>query len=340
MATFKKVLLQSSGGDNLFPKLTSSQVLYDTSGKTLETAYNNAISSLLDKIYPIGALYCSTKPTHPHTLFPGTYWKKVDGGNIIVGAGSYTDSNSVTCNFIAGQKNVEYWSNVSLTRDEMPNHTHLLYQRATSSGRDGWDEWGDGTSTTTLIQGSGAGHNNIMASTVVYMWERVATAEEESDHIITSYLPAIPDMKAASYLGYTVTCSTTSASNVGQPYYAFSRDAGVNSANSYKIVNDDANGYVQNTTLTITFPKAIIPKYIRIRAQSTNASNTSVVIPSYTSGSLGTSSCAFNENAINRWMDLRNENNQSTTSLSFKFTTYVKGTQVTVESIEITETSL
>ena len=151
MATFKKVLLRDSGGNNLFPKVASSQVLYDTAGTSLETAYNNAITTLVNKIYPVGALYCSTKPTNPSTLFPGTHWKVVQGGNVIVGAGSYTDGNSVTCNFATNSKNVEYWTNVSLMRDEMPNHTHLLYQRATSTGRDGWDEWGDGTTTTTLI---------------------------------------------------------------------------------------------------------------------------------------------------------------------------------------------
>lgn len=340
MATFKKILLQDSSGNNLFPKVSSSQILYDTSGTTLETAYNNAITTLINRVYPIGALYCSTKPTHPHTLFPGTYWKKVDGGNAIIGAGSYTDGNGVTCNFTAGSKNVEYWTNVSLTLHEMPNHTHLLYQRATSTGRDGWDEWGDGTTTKTLVQGSGAGHNNIMASTVVYMWERVATADEESDHIVTSYLPAIPDMRAASYLGYSVTCTTDSASNTGQPYYAFSKDKGVNAANSYVIVNDDANGYMQTTTLKITFPKAITPKSMRLRAQSTNAANSTVIVPTYNSGTLSTSSCAFNANVVNQWRSLGNESNKTTTSLSFSFITYVKGTKITIESIEISETEL
>ena len=338
MATFKKALLKNSAGDNLFPSIASTNILYDTSGTTLETAYTNALSTLIDKVYPIGALYCSTKSTHPHTLFPNTYWKKLDGGNIIVGAGTYTDVNNVTCTFTAGQKNVDYWTNVSLGRDEMPNHTHNLYQRATSTGREGSDEWGDGTATNTMVEGGSAGHNNLMASTVVYMWERVATAAEESTEVVTYYQPAIPSMKNTSYLGYTVSRTSNSnntSSTTGSPFSAFAVGGG-----SYKIINDDANGNEQYTTLTITFPNAIIPKYVRVRAESTSPADHTIGLPIYRNGNLKTVKYAFNASVIDHWFYIDNETDATATSLSFSFYTKTKGTIITVHSIEITETEL
>ena len=59
-------------------------------------------SNLLDKVYPVGSIYLSTKSTNPSTLFGGT-WVSWGAGKFLVGINS-SDSNFNTVEKTGGSK--------------------------------------------------------------------------------------------------------------------------------------------------------------------------------------------------------------------------------------------
>lgn len=74
-------------------------------------------TSLLDQIYPVGALYTSSKSTDPGTIFGGT-WTRIKG-KMIVGLDE-NDSDFKTVKATGGEKTHR------LSAFEMPDHHHDL----------------------------------------------------------------------------------------------------------------------------------------------------------------------------------------------------------------------
>lgn len=137
--------------------------------------------TLLDRTYPVGAIYISTVSTSPASLFGGTWTQLKD--RFLLGAGS-SYSNGATGGAATH----------TLIIDEMPPHRHS-FQNGSHTFL-----WGDGVGTVNIngtqavtaaasgnslytIQGTwtltnatggGGAHNNMPPYLVVYMWKRTA----------------------------------------------------------------------------------------------------------------------------------------------------------------------
>lgn len=128
--------------------------------------------TLLDFVYPVGAIYMSVSEISPATLFGGT-WERIQDRFLLAAGSSYTAGNT------GGE------ATHTLTKNEMPTHSHEIYsgygdvvsnvsdayryQTWGSSDR-GWKTGNLGTSNI----GGGKAHNNMPPYLVVYMWKRTA----------------------------------------------------------------------------------------------------------------------------------------------------------------------
>lgn len=136
-------------------------------------------TSLLDQIYPVGALYTSSKSTDPGTIFGGT-WTRIKG-KMIVGLDE-NDSDFKTVKATGGEKTHR------LSAFEMPDHHHdlpaFVYGDTNLQGdfTIKWDYSGQYKEnskwvprrTRTSDEGGGGPHNNMPPYVVYYMWERIA----------------------------------------------------------------------------------------------------------------------------------------------------------------------
>ena len=71
------------------------------------------IDNVLDKVYPVGSIYCSTISTNPNTLFGFGTWEYIEQGRVLLSQGS---------NYTAGSTGGE--KTHILTVNEMPKHNH------------------------------------------------------------------------------------------------------------------------------------------------------------------------------------------------------------------------
>lgn len=108
-------------GDIFAGDLTDELPLYnvhilETSIKTVQAVFCLApsMSSIVDLVYPIGAIYMSTDDTHPETLFPGTKWYTVSGRFLLGSSDRYA----------VGTRGGE--ASHTLTEAEMPSHIHQV----------------------------------------------------------------------------------------------------------------------------------------------------------------------------------------------------------------------
>ena len=124
--------------------------------------------TLLDWIYPVGSIYQSTKSTDPADLFGGT-WEAINNVFLLAAGTIYRPGTT------GGE------SEVTLTADEIPDHTHS-YQYTGQSTVIGTDAIrlydGDGKiNQYTGPQSSNCGgkaHNNMPPYLAVYTWKRTA----------------------------------------------------------------------------------------------------------------------------------------------------------------------
>ncbi len=168
-----------SVGINRFPTNNNSLDIDTINGK-----------SVIDLIYPVGAIYLSVNNVNPSTLFGGT-WEQVKD-RFLLGAGN-TYSNGST----GGA------STVTLTANQMPSHTHTQASctnpgnhshtipnvRSPSSSGSGayFESWpggsnsrthntnGSGSHTHTITlnyTGGSQAHENMPPYLVVFMWKR------------------------------------------------------------------------------------------------------------------------------------------------------------------------
>lgn len=91
--------------------------------------------TLLDLVYPIGSIYCSTKSTSPASLMGGT-WSAISG-KFLLGTSS-TYALGVT----GGE------ATHTLTSSEIPSHNHTIYNDGGKAG------WGDSGSTAGIVWNS------------------------------------------------------------------------------------------------------------------------------------------------------------------------------------------
>lgn len=129
------------------------------------------LTGLLDKTYPVGAIYVSTQYISPASIFGGTWVRLYD--RFLVGGGS---------SYSVGAKGGE--STHTLTTSEMPSHVHyandygggtnyIIHYCGNSSG------FGNTSGSNKMVllaatgsTGGGNSHNNMPPYLAVYMWER------------------------------------------------------------------------------------------------------------------------------------------------------------------------
>ena len=127
------------------------------------------VSTVLDKVYPVGAIYMSVSSTNPKTLFGGTWVQLKD--RFLLAAGT---------TYKAGSTGGE--ATHTLTVDEIPNHQHVLWypnEGGEQSAAIGYPEAGSkntwyAEASKTGGAGGGAAHNNMPPYLSVYVWKRTA----------------------------------------------------------------------------------------------------------------------------------------------------------------------
>ena len=137
--------------------------------------------TLLDVVYPVGAIYMSVSEISPATLFGGT-WERIQNRFLLAAGSSYTAGNT------GGE------ATHTLTANEMPVHSHDLRANTSWGGSETLAPWAQyfgsnilydvgasgGTITTsyygnvTQSAGGNVSHNNMPPYLVVYMWKRTA----------------------------------------------------------------------------------------------------------------------------------------------------------------------
>lgn len=128
----------AANSENLTKKWAMSSVSPDgkedsfsTTGKTKsakgwamqakEYAGSLDFSFLLNAFLPVGAIIELINDTDPNELYPGTTWIKMDGGLVLVSAGTYTE-NDTTYTYNLGDKGGE--AKHQSTIEELVKHTH------------------------------------------------------------------------------------------------------------------------------------------------------------------------------------------------------------------------
>lgn len=141
------------------------------------------MNNLLNKTYPVGAVYISINNTSPASLFGGT-WAAFGAGCALVGVNS-SDTAFDSVEKTGGAKTH------TLNTSEIPSHTHSLPALGRPSGYmfylSGMGRAQENTSSgiyvatasmTSIITpdyvGGGAAHNNLQPYITVYMWKRVS----------------------------------------------------------------------------------------------------------------------------------------------------------------------
>jgi hypothetical protein len=148
-------------------------------------------TSLLQTIYPVGAIYISTLATNPNTLLGFGTWTAYGAGRVLVGLGSSP---------FDALGNTGGAETHTLVSGEMPAHTHVqdshthgpatsggtpidfMYTAVVGTGGAGLTAGTNITSspttaaTTAVNQNTGGGgaHNNLQPYVTVAMWLRTA----------------------------------------------------------------------------------------------------------------------------------------------------------------------
>lgn len=139
------------------------------------------IDDLLNKVYPVGAIYLSVNVTSPASLFGGT-WEQIKDRFLLASGNTYT----------AGTTGGE--ATHTLTINEMPSHRHRVYSSSGYSadsiglgnsngkymcctlngGNVGYYDTTKTGSNALENTGGSKAHNNMPPYLAVYMWKRTA----------------------------------------------------------------------------------------------------------------------------------------------------------------------
>lgn len=128
------------------------------------------VSTVLQSVYPVGAIYLSTSSTNPKTLFGFGTWAQIKDTFLLAAGSTYK----------AGATGGE--ATHKLTAEEMPNHAHLIWAPNASGEANaaiGFPTTGSkntyyAEASKTGGAGGGGAHNNMPPYLAVYMWKRTA----------------------------------------------------------------------------------------------------------------------------------------------------------------------
>lgn len=160
----------------------SSNGLLSSADKKKLDELSGQTTALINRIYPVGAIYLTYNDNNPSDFLGGT-WERFGQGRTLIGEGTGNDG-STSKTFGANSTGGEY--NHKLTISEMPKHMH-----GTAKGQKDNDtpnitdihttyqaeisiEKGSYYLAHTLYTGGDNSHNNIQPYTTVYFWRRTA----------------------------------------------------------------------------------------------------------------------------------------------------------------------
>lgn len=187
-------LSKKQGGGSTSPLTTKGDLFgFDSVGNRIPIGANKTIlvadstqalglkwQSIVDAIYPVGAIYMSVVNTSPATLFGGT-WSAWGSGKVPVGVDTgQTEFNTVEKT--GGAKTH------TLSVTEMPSHSHAIqnggtdvygFARMSANATTFLQTNGSGVRvkedyTTFANTGGGGAHNNLQPYITCYMWKRTA----------------------------------------------------------------------------------------------------------------------------------------------------------------------
>jgi hypothetical protein len=153
---------------------------------------NIAGFTLIDYLYPVGAVYFSIDDNNPSTRFSGTSWNKIADGRFIAGVGTGTDQNSNSRSISPDNNDGSYIH--TLTVNQIPSHTHspeqnpsfpyvvtwpylgvINRQEAGSDSQDSFMFPGQRPQAQTLSEvGGNASHENTPPGFGLYIWQRTS----------------------------------------------------------------------------------------------------------------------------------------------------------------------
>lgn len=167
--TIQRVQLKQ-GGANAYPKTLTSTLVDCPSEWLSVTALTQ---KFIDAYYPIGSIIYMTNNTNPSSTLGGT-WNKLQTGVVIIGAGSYTDSNGEKRSFTANSFTNGNLKTV-MTENQCPEHKHT-YGYVTRGYTRTQNDAGDGSTLSTAntsYTGGSAAQNTKQPYIVVNIYERV-----------------------------------------------------------------------------------------------------------------------------------------------------------------------
>lgn len=88
------------------------------------------LTQQIDKIYPVGSVYVSVSNVSPSTFLGAGTWEAISQGRVLVGAGTGTDVNNNSVDFIGGGTGGEYTT--TLRESNIPSHNHGVTATASS----------------------------------------------------------------------------------------------------------------------------------------------------------------------------------------------------------------
>lgn len=161
---------ESGGSIDLSIYTTENEVKALLQSYVLKSEYNP--QSILETVYPIGAIYLSVNDINPNILFGFGSWEQIKDTFLLAAGDTYS----------AGSTGGE--EKHTLTVEEMPVHTHdfnrhQLWRNETIPTSGESDGYGASNKTltvyrdTTTSTGSGQPHNNMPPYLSVYMWKRI-----------------------------------------------------------------------------------------------------------------------------------------------------------------------
>ena len=160
--------------DNLYLSFCSDANFNSQTNTTNNYWINTSGQTSLKPTYPVGSIFMTTALTTVAQVQAELYgtWERWGAGRVPVGVNT-SDTDFNASGKTGGEKTH------TLTKDEMPAHTHEVYGRTgnTAAGSNCYQgrNWsGTAVTTNSGTSGGGAAHNNMPPYITVYMYRRTA----------------------------------------------------------------------------------------------------------------------------------------------------------------------
>ncbi len=123
ITTYTGATSTANGTGGLVPAPTKGQqdTYYLSADGTWKQVQQRSIKQVIDIVHPVGSIWETTTTDDPNVLWTGTTWVKMDGGRVLVSAGTYTE-NGTTYTYNLGDTGGE--AKHQLTTGELASHNH------------------------------------------------------------------------------------------------------------------------------------------------------------------------------------------------------------------------